>query len=98
MCDIFNPYSVYVVKPIMDDEEWSKKVEDVYYGMTERPAKRMSAHMSKSNDCSSKKLVDKYGKDNLEMVIIGKCRTREDCYRLESEYLRKPCVNCKQNN
>ena len=96
MYDIFSPYSVYVIKPIMDDEEWSKKIEDVYYGMSKDPVSRMYQHRSKHNRCYSKLLVDKYGKDNIEMIIIGKCRSREDCYILESKYLRKPCINYKQ--
>ena len=91
-----NRYFVYAIRPIMDEEEWNKKVEWTYYGMTENPRRRWMSHCDKSNNCASSVLFEKFGKDNLEMVIIGKRSTREKCSKLENNYLRKPCVNWKK--
>ena len=78
-------------------------VDDVcYIGSTQQPLhKRMWAHKSRSNKCSSKQLFDNYGAENCSIILIAEVlvENREQQLRTERDYIeqyRDTCVNIKR--
>jgi len=70
---------------------------EVYYGSTASTLlKRMTKHRSKTNTCKSKILFDKYGKDNIRIVLIKlfPCQSIDELNAEEAKYQREnKCVN-----
>ena len=70
-----------------------------YIGMTRSELrKRLYGHRKSANTCSSKQLMDKYGRDNVSIVLIHSLElaTNEEAHREERrliEEYRGRCVN-----
>lgn len=83
---------IYMLEPICEYPEG-----DVYYGNTTTTlVKRLYHHTVKSNKCSSKILFDKYGKDNIKIVLICEypCKNKSELKAMEGKYQREnKCVN-----
>jgi hypothetical protein len=70
---------------------------EVYYGSTVSTlVKRMSKHRSKTNGCKSKILFEKYGKENIKIVLVKlfPCQSKDELSAEEAKYQREnKCVN-----
>jgi hypothetical protein len=65
--------------------------EDCYIGTTSTSFElRLKQHFSKTNNCSSKVLIDKYGKENIKYMILEKCNTNNQ-YERENFWIN--CIN-----
>ena len=85
---------IYMIEPTCDYEEG-----DVYYGSCATElCKRFSQHRSKSNNCKSKILIDKYGRENVKILLIKlfPCASKNELEAEEGNYHRaNKCVNKK---
>ena len=83
---------IYMLEPVCDYEEG-----EVYYGSTASTlVKRLSQHKKKSNTCKSKILIDKYGRDNIKIVLMEEysCDNKNQLKAVEAKYQREnKCVN-----
>jgi hypothetical protein len=83
---------IYMLEPTCEYEEG-----DVYYGSTATTlVKRLSNHKSISNKAKSKYLIDKYGRDNIKIVLIKMfpCSCKAELSAEEGKYQRaNKCVN-----
>lgn len=83
---------IYMLEPVCDYEEG-----EVYYGSTASTlVKRLSQHKKKSNTCKSKILIDKYGRDNIKIVLMEEysCENKNQLKAVEAKYQREnKCVN-----
>jgi len=96
---------VYMVRPIIDDENWSKKANTIYIGATTnwyktRFVKHKSDYRKKNySSTTCMKVFEKYGIDNVEVICLQKCKNKNEMYNTESKYIIKNkeyCVNKKQ--
>jgi len=83
---------IYMLEPICEYDEG-----DVYYGSTVSTlVKRLSNHKRPCNDCKSKLLFDKYGRDNIKIVLLEECPCDNisQLKAVEAKYQREnKCVN-----
>ena len=83
---------IYMLEPTCEYDEG-----DVYYGSTASTlVKRLSGHKKKSNGCKSILLFEKYGKDNIKIVLIESypCSSKDELKSVEAKYQREnKCVN-----
>jgi len=83
---------IYMLEPICEYDEG-----DVYYGSTVSTlVKRLCNHKRPSNDCNSKLLFDKYGRDNIKIVLLEECPCDNisQLKAVEAKYQREnKCVN-----
>ena len=83
---------IYMIEPTCEYEEG-----EVYYGSCATELyKRFYTHNNKSNNCKSKILFDKYGKDNIKIVLVKlfPCSSKEELEAEEGKYHRQfKCVN-----
>ena len=83
---------IYMLEPTCEYEEG-----DVYYGSTASTlVKRLSIHKKSSNKCKSKSLIDKYGRENIKIVLIKMfpCSCKAELSAEEGKYQRaNKCVN-----
>jgi hypothetical protein len=83
---------IYMLEPTCEYDEG-----DVYYGHTTSTlVKRLSEHKSKSNKNSSKYLIEKYGRDNIKIVLMElyPCSCKDELKAVEAKYQREnKCVN-----
>lgn len=93
-------YKVYVIRPILDDEEYAKKNKFNYYGLTikhidERYGKHKSNFKSNTKMCKSYMVFEKYGIDNCECVILNRFDNEFDMIKQEILYINhnENCVN-----
>jgi hypothetical protein len=85
---------IYMLEPICEYEEG-----DVYYGSTTSTlVKRLSQHKCLSNTAKSKYLVEKYGRDNIKIVLMENypCNSKDELKAVEAKYQRgNKCVNTR---
>ena len=93
-------YKVYVIRPILDDEEYTKKNKFNYYGSTtkhidERYGQHKGYFKSNSKKIKSYLVFEKYGIDNIECVILNRFDNEEDMKKQEILYINhnENCVN-----
>jgi len=68
-----------------------------YVGRTQYIQERLKQHFSKSNNCVSSILVNKYGKDKIKYEILEEC-TIENQYDREKYWINSTyCVNKAEN-
>ena len=83
---------IYMLEPTCEYDEG-----DVYYGnCVTTLVKRLSNHKSKSNKTASKILMEKYGRDNIKIVLIElyPCSCKDELKAVEAKYQREnKCVN-----
>ena len=83
---------IYMIEPTCEYDEG-----DVYYGHTTSTlVKRLSEHKCKSNPTSSKYLIEKYGRDNIKIVLMElyPCSCKDELKAVEAKYQREnKCVN-----
>ena len=83
---------IYMIEPTCEYEEG-----DVYFGSTTSTlVKRLSGHKSASNGASSKILIEKYGRNNIKIVLIKlfPCSSKDELKAEEGKYHRaNKCVN-----
>lgn len=83
---------IYMIEPTCEYEEG-----EVYYGSTTSTlVKRMTSHRKKANTCKSKILFEKYGKDNIKIVLVKlfPCQSKDELNAEEAKYQREnKCVN-----
>lgn len=83
---------IYMLEPTCEYEEG-----DVYYGSTASTlVKRLSTHKSSFNTTKSKSLIDKYGRENIKIVLIKMfpCSCKAELSAEEGKYQRaNKCVN-----
>ena len=83
---------IYMIEPTCEYDEG-----DVYYGSTTSTlVKRLSGHKAKSNSTSSKVLIEKYGRDNIKIVLMElyPCSCKDELKAVEAKYQREnKCVN-----
>ena len=83
---------IYMIEPTCEYDEG-----DVYYGSTTSTlVKRLSNHKAKSNSTASKYLIEKYGRDNIKIVLIEAypCSCKDELKAVEAKYQREnKCVN-----
>ena len=83
---------IYMLEPTCEYDEG-----DVYYGHTTSTlVRRLCEHKSKSNKSSSKVLIEKYGRDNIKIVLIElcPCSSKDELKAVEAKYQREnKCVN-----
>jgi len=83
---------IYMLEPTCEYDEG-----DVYYGNCATTlVKRLSEHKCKSNPTSSKYLIEKYGRDNIKIVLIKlfPCNSKDELRAEEGKYQREnKCVN-----
>jgi len=83
---------IYMLEPTCEYDEG-----DVYYGHTTSTlVKRLSNHKAKSNPTSSKYLIEKYGRDNIKIVLMElyPCSCKDELKAVEAKYQREnKCVN-----
>jgi len=83
---------IYMLEPTCEYDEG-----DVYYGHTTSTlVKRLSEHKCKSNPTSSKYLIEKYGRDNIKIVLMElyPCSCKDELKAVEAKYQREnKCVN-----
>lgn len=83
---------VYMLEPICEYDEG-----DVYYGSTTTTlVKRLSEHRKLSNSTTSKYLIEKYGRDNIKIVLMENypCSSKDELKAVEAKYQRQnKCVN-----
>ena len=85
---------IYMLEPKCEYEDG-----DVYYGSTTTTlCKRLNWHKKNGNGCKSKILLNKYGKDNIKIVLIKNypCNSIDELNAEEGKYQRaNKCVNKK---
>lgn len=87
---------IYMLEPTCEYEEG-----DVYYGHTTSTlVKRLTHHKTDSrrqpSPCSSKILFQKYGEDNIKIVLMENypCNSKDELKAVEAKYQREnKCVN-----
>ena len=84
---------IYMIEPTCEYAEG-----DVYYGSTATTlVKRFWSHRSSSsNTTRSKILIEKYGRDNIKIVLLEEfpCESKSQLKALEAKYIREnKCVN-----
>ena len=83
---------IYMLEPTCEYEEG-----DVYFGSTASTlVKRLSQHKKPSNKSKSKHLMDKYGRENIKIVLIKMfpCSCKAELSAEEGKYQRaNKCVN-----
>ena len=83
---------IYMLEPTCEYEEG-----DVYYGSTTTTlVKRLYQHRMVQNNCRSKILFEKYGRDNVKIVLLCEypCKNKAELRAKEGEYQREnKCVN-----
>ena len=83
---------IYMIEPTCEYDEG-----DVYYGSTASTlVKRLSQHKAPSNKANSKLLIEKYGRDNIKIVLIKlfPCNSKDELKAEEGKYQREnKCVN-----
>jgi hypothetical protein len=84
---------IYMIEPTCEYDEG-----DVYYGHTTSTlVKRLSQHKAPSNKtCNSKLLIEKYGRDNIKIVLIKlfPCNSKDELKAEEGKYQREnKCIN-----
>ncbi len=83
---------IYMLEPTCEYDEG-----DVYYGHTTSTlVKRLSQHKKPSNKLSSKILMEKYGRDNIKIVLMEAypCSCKDEIKKVEAKYQREnKCVN-----
>ena len=83
---------IYMLEPTCEYDEG-----DVYYGHTTSTlVKRLSQHKKPSCKASSKYLKEKYGRDNIKIVLIKlfPCNSKDELKAEEGKYQREnKCVN-----
>ena len=83
---------IYMLEPTCEYDEG-----DVYYGHTASTlVKRLSEHKRKSNATSSKYLIEKYGRNNIKIVLMElyPCSFKDELKAVEAKYQREnKCVN-----
>ena len=83
---------IYMLEPTCEYDEG-----DVYYGHTTSTlVKRLSGHKKPSNPTSSKYLIEKYGRDNIKIVLMElyPCSCKDELKAVEAKYQREnKCVN-----
>ena len=91
---------IYMIEPTCEYEEG-----DVYYGSTcDSLTRRFNKHRCKLNNCFSKLLIEKYGRDNVRIMLIKEfpCSSKSELTLEEKKYITtNKCVNkCvpNQNN
>lgn len=75
---------------------WTHLGDECYIGATSDISRRYTEHLSKHNHTSSKKLIDKYGKNNVFIDIIETVYgTREELYERENIHIQltPECIN-----
>jgi len=94
-----------MIRPIIDNENWSKKVNTVYIGATTYFYEtRFKAHKcdyrkKRFSKSTCIKVFEKYGIDNVEVICLQECKNKTEMYNTESKYIiknREYCVNKKQ--
>ena len=85
---------IYMLEPTCEYDEG-----DVYYGHTTSTlVKRLSHHKTSSNTTKSKYLIEKYGRDNIKIVLIElcPCSCKDELKAVEGKYQREnKCVNTR---
>ena len=85
---------IYMLEPTCEYDEG-----DVYYGHTTSTlVKRLSRHKTSSNTTKSKYLIEKYGRDNIKIVLIElcPCSCKDELKAVEGKYQREnKCVNTR---
>ena len=83
---------IYMLEPTCEYDEG-----DVYYGSTATTlVKRLSQHKAPSNKTKSKLLIEKYGRENIKIVLIKlyPCSCKDELKAVEAKYQREnKCVN-----
>ena len=83
---------IYMLEPTCEYDEG-----DVYYGHTTSTlVKRLSQHKKPSCKASSKYLMEKYGRDNIKIVLMENhpCNSKDELKAVEAKYQREnKCVN-----
>ena len=83
---------IYMIEPTCEYDEG-----DVYYGSTASTlVKRLSQHKAPSNKANSKLLIEKYGRDNIKIVLMElyPCSCKDELKAGEAKYQREnKCVN-----
>ena len=83
---------IYMLEPTCEYVEG-----DVYYGNCATTlVKRLSQHKKPSNKSTSKILMEKYGRDNIKIVLIKlfPCNSKDELKAEEGKYQREnKCVN-----
>ena len=83
---------IYMLEPTCEYDEG-----DVYYGSTASTlVKRLSEHKKPSNNLTSRLLLDKYGRDNIKIVLMEAypCSCVDELKAVEAKYQRaNKCVN-----
>ena len=83
---------IYMLEPTCEYDEG-----DVYYGHTATTlVKRMSGHKNRNASCSSQILFNKYGQDNIRIVLMElcPCSSKDELKAIEAKYQREnKCVN-----
>ena len=83
---------IYMLEPTCEYDEG-----DVYYGSTASTlVKRLSQHKKPSNNLTSRLLLDKYGRDNIKIVLMEAypCSCVDELKAVEAKYQREnKCVN-----
>jgi hypothetical protein len=83
---------IYMIEPTCEYEDG-----DIYYGSTASTlVKRLSQHKNKSNKCRSKILIEKYGRDNIKIILIKyfPCQNKSELTAEEGKYQRaNKCIN-----
>lgn len=88
----YNNGKIYMLEPNCEYE-----TGDVYYGSTTTDlVKRLNDHRLKCNKCASNTLFEKYGCDNIKIVLIKDfaCKNKSELVMEEAKYIREnKCVN-----
>ena len=83
---------IYMLEPTCEYDEG-----DVYYGNCATTlVKRLSKHKNPSNKTASKILMEKYGRDNIKIVLVKlfPCNSKDELKAEEGKYQREnKCVN-----
>ena len=83
---------IYMLEPTCEYDEG-----DVYYGSTTSTlVKRLSQHKQPSCKLTSKILMEKYGRDNIKIVLMElyPCSCKDELKSVEAKYQREnKCVN-----
>ena len=79
---------------------WTHLGDECYIGATHDISERYYHHRSKHNKTSSKKLIEKYGRNNVFIEVIETVYgTREELYKRENIHIQltPDCVNIRKN-
>jgi hypothetical protein len=84
---------IYLLKPIV----FNYNLADIYIGATTLTLqKRFNTHRAASNKSTSRLLFNKYGAENIEIVLLEEypCNCKTELHKREAEYIRsRKCIN-----